>query len=143
MVSLNSLYSFGVLVVIAVIWDSAVAIYCKKIDSCTCRMSDSGGIINLHSVGFKNGSARFSEVQGSDHYLYSFNPCIPFSVKKRNACDNVALCRHNTLGMDYKSLGRQDEVYFQYDYSNREPYLEFKPQGMCVAVIILSELFMY
>lgn len=50
------------------------------------------GIINLTSVGLRNGQARFRNLSttSSSSFTYSFNPCFSFT---ENNCENAAVCQ--------------------------------------------------
>lgn len=50
------------------------------------------GLINLESIGLRNGQPRFRDVSSSmgSSYTYSFNPCYPFT---ENNCQNAAVCQ--------------------------------------------------
>ena len=41
-------------------------------------MADNSGIINLQSLG-SDDSPRWQGIDGNDGFLYSYNPCVPFT----------------------------------------------------------------
>ncbi|XP_025095086.1 uncharacterized protein LOC112564458 [Pomacea canaliculata] len=59
-------------------------------DGCTW-VTDSGGTIDLSSLGLTNGKPRFLDVPGPDNFYYSYNPCYPFD--EGNACVDAAVCQ--------------------------------------------------
>jgi len=50
------------------------------------------GVINLTSIGLRNGEPRFRDLSTSlsPYYTYSFNPCYSFMEK---GCQNAAVCQ--------------------------------------------------
>ena len=50
------------------------------------------GVINLTSLGLRNGQPRFRDVSPSvgSSFTYSFNPCYPFT---ENTCQNASICQ--------------------------------------------------
>jgi hypothetical protein len=50
------------------------------------------GVINLTSVGSRNGQARFRDLSpgSGSSFMYSFNPCYSFT---ENNCQNAAVCQ--------------------------------------------------
>ncbi len=60
-------------------------------DSCIFK-HPTKGVINLTSIGLRNGQPRFRDLSTalSSYYNYSFNPCYPFT---ESGCDNVAVCQ--------------------------------------------------
>jgi hypothetical protein len=50
------------------------------------------GVIDLTSIGLRNGQPRFRDLSSglSPYYTYSYNPCYSFM---ENNCQNAAVCQ--------------------------------------------------
>ncbi|KAI8481405.1 hypothetical protein Bbelb_408400 [Branchiostoma belcheri] len=89
---------------------------CVKKMSCACEMDDKSGYIDLNSVQ-SSTKPRFRDVQPQDFgpWLYSWNPCGPFSMSQ---CSNVAACQvSNWDATQSFDIGTQDSVTFNKDVS--------------------------
>ncbi|CAF1211276.1 unnamed protein product [Rotaria sordida] len=64
------------------------------------------GIINLSSIGLRNGQPRFRDLSSpsSSYYMYSFNPCYSFT---ENSCYNAAVCQISSDRKHSFTLGTQ------------------------------------
>eukprot|EP00058_Branchiostoma_floridae_P009666 XP_002595154.1 hypothetical protein BRAFLDRAFT_67949 [Branchiostoma floridae] len=82
---------------------------CEKTGPCSCMMSDGTGEINLRPlVAANNPSFKdFPATTNPDDYLYSWNPCEPFT---EGLCRDVAVCQKKKDGKVYTDLGQQDSM---------------------------------
>ena len=68
---------------------------CKQINDCICKYLDDGTILDLTSLGNKDGTPRFKDIPSPDGLLYSYNPCGGFS---EGVCNNATVCLKSTSG---------------------------------------------
>ncbi|XP_066275456.1 uncharacterized protein [Branchiostoma lanceolatum] len=112
---------------------------CVKTGPCSCRMDDGSGVIDLRPL--VNGSptdrtdrlveatpyrqcrclrsfslSRYKDIKSSyipDSWVYSYNPCVPFS---EGSCKNVSVCAKDRLNQrKYESYGTQESAVFRSD----------------------------
>lgn len=62
---------------------------CTGRDQCSCA-TDDGKVIDLSSIGKTDGTPAFPDIQAPDGYLYSYNPCYPFTEL---ACADQSVCQ--------------------------------------------------
>ncbi|XP_012940679.1 uncharacterized protein LOC101852490 [Aplysia californica] len=90
--------------------------HCEKVDACSCRYKDSGGLVTMRTLASRDGTPRFLDVLALDNKLYSYNPCVNFD---ENACHESAICQqgtgHNSTAV---SIADQAQVVFGYDGHN-------------------------
>ncbi|XP_078703453.1 uncharacterized protein LOC144928647 [Branchiostoma floridae x Branchiostoma belcheri] len=119
---------------------------CESIDSCSCTMSDGSGVVNLRPL--VSGAPTYKDyiaTQTTDDYLYSWNPCAPFSEVGSGdpeSCTNVAACQVAKDGSISYGLGTQDSASFTVtDDPNMGQTLTLvyqMPQGGRVSGVILE-----
>ncbi|XP_078703631.1 uncharacterized protein LOC144928819 [Branchiostoma floridae x Branchiostoma belcheri] len=88
---------------------------CNQTGPCSCRMSDGSGEINLQFLLSGNPTFRdYNSTIFPDGFLYSWNPCEPFS---EGSCKDVAVgrgclfaCKSAGDGSEYADIGKQDSV---------------------------------
>ncbi|XP_060596678.1 uncharacterized protein LOC132750682 [Ruditapes philippinarum] len=86
---------------------------CVKYNNCACIFDDGSGMIDLSTIGRKDGTATFLDhVSTSDSNWYSFNPCGSFSEV---SCLNVAVCKFDPLNYIFIDAGVADKVSFNYN----------------------------
>lgn len=85
---------------------------CTGINECKCKFQDDGTVIDLTSLGNKDGSPRFKDVPSKDGYLYSYNPCGPFT---EFSCVNAAVCRKDRATGKTEMTGAAEMPQFTYD----------------------------
>ena len=81
---------------------------CEKLDSCTCRDSQTGKNVSLHSLARADGTPAFTVDIG--YFVFNYNPCFPFTFGN---CTDVAVCQTDQKGVHF-NLGTQDSA----DFSN-------------------------
>ncbi|CAH1238264.1 Hypp5552 [Branchiostoma lanceolatum] len=86
---------------------------CVQYGTCAC-MFKNGSYIDLTSLEQTSGEPLFkdhplSSPRRDDGFYYSFNPCAPFTEGK---CEDVAVCKKNSLAGSEVSLGKQDSSTF-------------------------------
>ncbi|XP_063419760.1 uncharacterized protein LOC134704905 [Mytilus trossulus] len=62
---------------------------CSGRDQCSCVTTDNQ-VIDLSSLGKTDGNAMFPDLQAPDGYMYSYNPCYPFTEIQ---CVDQAVCQ--------------------------------------------------
>lgn len=79
------------------------------------------GRIDLTSIGFHNGHARFENISSSfsSLYTYAFNPCFSFTAEN---CRNVAVCQST-----YSFI--QLAIYHSFVISSNIRWIVFLPIG--------------
>ncbi|KAL4222527.1 hypothetical protein ACF0H5_018566 [Mactra antiquata] len=82
-------------------------------DQCKCKMTDDGSVIDITSLGVAN-APKFKDVEGSDGYKYSYDPCNSFS---EGGCQDSAMCR--TSGELQTTIGEAGHMEYQYDMSTK------------------------
>ncbi|CAF1110450.1 unnamed protein product [Didymodactylos carnosus] len=99
-----------------------------------CKYTAKQGTIDLTSVGFSNGEPAFKDaiaVEHADGYMYSFNPCKPFSEE---SCHNVAGCQ---VSKDLKlsfTIGMHDTVSWVPGVLGGIPSLKYTAPGKSLTV---------
>ncbi|KAI8792969.1 cation-dependent mannose-6-phosphate receptor [Biomphalaria glabrata] len=89
--SINSLACVVVILLSQRRLQGAAVMTCDGDGPCRCMMNDGSGVVDISTLGFQNGSARFPDVAASfDGQLYSYNPCYPMSEGR---CTNAAACK--------------------------------------------------
>ncbi|XP_070565874.1 cation-dependent mannose-6-phosphate receptor-like isoform X2 [Ptychodera flava] len=93
--------------------DPGASAQCAKKSSCSCTFSN-GSWIDLQALGYKDGTARFPDTPASgETFLYSYNPCYPFSIVGADNCKDVAMCQTGQAGQTaYYDLGDQNSAKF-------------------------------
>ncbi|KAK7091293.1 uncharacterized protein [Littorina saxatilis] len=87
---------------------TTLGLKCQKTGLCSCKAEN--GTIDLSPLAV-NGSARFKDQPGPDApYVYSWNPCIPFT--EGGSCNEVAVCLKNNDTNDYYNLGFPSSANF-------------------------------
>ncbi|CAH1238355.1 Hypp5570 [Branchiostoma lanceolatum] len=85
---------------------------CNKTGPCSCVMGDGSGEVNLQPLVTGNPTFKdFPATTYPDDYLYSWNPCEPFS--QGSSCEDVAVCQKTKNGSNDYDLGHQSSVQFQ------------------------------
>ncbi|XP_065890154.1 uncharacterized protein [Dysidea avara] len=91
---------------------------CNQIDSCSCKVRETGQIISLHKLD--NPSAPF-KVFGTDGYVYYYNPCSGIQLEtNKGQCVGVSACKGD-LYFDHDSftvLGGISSTFISYDSNN-------------------------
>ncbi|KAI8515461.1 hypothetical protein Bbelb_062740 [Branchiostoma belcheri] len=91
-----------------------LAANCVKTGPCSCRMDDGSGVIDLSPL--VKGSPTYKDMRSyyiPDTWVYSYNPCVPFS---EGSCKNVSVCARNRLHHSkYESYGTQESAVFKSD----------------------------
>ncbi|XP_045167386.2 uncharacterized protein LOC123530697 [Mercenaria mercenaria] len=84
---------------------------CIRIDShgCMCNFTDGSGMVDLRSLGNKDNTPRFKDINGTDGYMYSYNPCYAFI---EGGCNNAAVCLLRNGSQ--KQIGDVGTATFQY-----------------------------
>ncbi|XP_078572649.1 uncharacterized protein LOC144859663 [Branchiostoma floridae x Branchiostoma japonicum] len=103
---------------VAVLFLAAVqlclAASCVKTGPCSCKMDDGSGVIDLSPL--VNGSPTYKDIHATyfpDTWVYSYNPCVPFS---EGSCKNVSVCAKGRLSHSkYESYGTQESAEFKSD----------------------------
>lgn len=85
---------------------------CVGINECKCQFQDDNITIDITSVGKNDGTARFQDVLSKDGYLYSYNPCGPFT---EFSCINAAVCRKDRITGKTEVTGYAEMPQFTYD----------------------------
>ncbi|XP_064648429.1 uncharacterized protein LOC135500728 [Lineus longissimus] len=86
---------------------------CVTDGPCSCTYDDGSGTVDISSVGNTDGTPRLKDKLADDGvYLYSYNPCRPFS--EGDKCTNVAVCEvlDNDGTFYYTPAGAQDGAQF-------------------------------
>ncbi|KAI8481410.1 hypothetical protein Bbelb_408450 [Branchiostoma belcheri] len=106
---------FPAIVLVSLIQVGAVLsqdLACNKTGPCSCVMSDGSGEVNLRPLATGNPTFKdFPAITYPDEYLYSWNPCEPFS--QGSTCEDVAVCQKTKNGSNEYDLGHQSSVQFQ------------------------------
>ena len=82
---------------------------CEQLDLCSCRDSESGKVISLHSLADTTGPA-FS--LNETNYVYFYNPCLNFTLDKPGNCSDVAVCQDSIAQRFKYDLGKQPTASF-------------------------------
>ncbi|XP_019623690.1 PREDICTED: uncharacterized protein LOC109469593 [Branchiostoma belcheri] len=87
--------------------------------ACSCTMSDGSGTINLQYVetGKPTYKDQVAAVQ-KDDYLYSWNPCTPFTegpAGDQDSCTDAAACQISKDQSNFFGLGTHDSAQFAAD----------------------------
>ncbi|XP_076469960.1 cation-dependent mannose-6-phosphate receptor-like [Babylonia areolata] len=69
---------------------------------CGCAFDDGSGAIDVSSLGNTDSTPRFADVRGKDNFLYSYNPCYPFS---EGNCTDAAVCQVGNGTQSYRQIG--------------------------------------
>lgn len=88
---------------------------CVTESPCKCTFDDNSGTVDLTSIGNTDGSALAQNVAARDGFMYSFNPCYPFS---EGTCTAAAACQIDGRKWVYFNIGDSSSVAFSYDGSN-------------------------
>ncbi|KAI8481827.1 hypothetical protein Bbelb_404320 [Branchiostoma belcheri] len=106
---------FPAIVLVSLIQVGAVLsqdLSCNKTGPCSCVMSDGSGEVNLRPLATGNPTFKdFPAITYPDEYLYSWNPCEPFS--QGSTCEDVAVCQKTKNGSNEYDLGHQSSAQFQ------------------------------
>ncbi|XP_066302917.1 uncharacterized protein [Branchiostoma lanceolatum] len=92
---------------------------CTKDSACSCTMSDGSGIVSLQFV--ENGNPTYKDQVATiakDEYLYSWNPCTPFTegpAGDPDSCTNMAACQISNDQQNFFGLGTHDSAQFATD----------------------------
>ncbi|XP_066302914.1 cation-dependent mannose-6-phosphate receptor-like [Branchiostoma lanceolatum] len=100
------------LLFVLLVGPNIVSSQCQKINSCSCRLPT--GVIDLSPLG--SGNPLYKDLKATqfpDDFLYSWNPCKPFTGE--GSCTDVAVCQKSTDGQTTYSLGSQDSAAFAGD----------------------------
>ncbi|XP_078703454.1 uncharacterized protein LOC144928648 [Branchiostoma floridae x Branchiostoma belcheri] len=92
---------------------------CDRATACSCTMSDGSGTINLQYVetGKPTYKDQVAQVQ-KDDYLYSWNPCTPFTEGPsgdQDSCTDMAACQISKDQSNFFGLGTHDSAQFAAD----------------------------
>eukprot|EP00117_Sycon_ciliatum_P041278 scpid20838/ scgid30223/ len=88
---------------------------CTKLDACSCRDSASGKVISLGALASGDGTPAVNITAPMGKYRYSYNPCLPFTVRNGTQCVNVAMCQRDTqqeIVPGLYNLGNQSSAEF-------------------------------
>ncbi|KAL4222064.1 hypothetical protein ACF0H5_018106 [Mactra antiquata] len=85
---------------------------CVGIDDCRCKYSDDDSVVDITSIGKGDNSPRFQDIPSPDGYLYSYNPCKPFT---EFSCGKAAVCRKDRFTGKTEMIGASEMVQFTYD----------------------------
>ncbi|UJR21026.1 hypothetical protein I4U23_024126 [Adineta vaga] len=90
------------------------------------------GVINITSLGLRNGQPRFRDLSAisSSYYMYSFNPCFSFS---ENTCQNAAVCQISSDRKTSYTLGTHNSSFWTLDGS-MTPTLTYNSQSKTVTI---------
>ncbi|CAF1526013.1 unnamed protein product [Adineta ricciae] len=93
------------------------------------------GVIDLASLGLRDGRARFQDVSPASglDYLYSFNPCYSF---REETCQNVAVCQISPDRRFSFELARQGSSSWSLDTSYR-PTLNYTSGSKTVLITMV------
>ncbi|XP_064649199.1 cation-dependent mannose-6-phosphate receptor-like isoform X2 [Lineus longissimus] len=131
--SAKSTIMIPMLFILSVIRD-VTAIKCVYRSPCSCQMADGSGMINLNSLAAVKGAPpTFLNITGNDGNLYSFNPCIAFTVYSSD-CKNVALCTFEKKHNKYTGLGTEESASFVYDDHRKRTLLKFSSEDIVTHV---------
>ncbi|XP_035688273.1 cation-dependent mannose-6-phosphate receptor-like [Branchiostoma floridae] len=92
---------------------------CTKNTACSCTMSDGSGDVNLQFV--ESGKPTYKDQVATvqkDDYLYSWNPCTPFTegpAGDQDSCTNMAACQISSDQTNFFGLGTHDSAQFALD----------------------------
>lgn len=75
---------------------------CDQTDSCTCKSSSDGAIIDLHDLD--NPYAPLTTTDGSS-FTYYYNPCSGLKIKAMGKCNGVAACQEDPYADTYHNIG--------------------------------------
>ena len=84
---------------------------CKQLNKCSCQYLEDGTVVDLTSLGNKDGTPRFHDVQPPDGLMYSYNPCGVFT---EGDCKDVAVCLKSSSG-ETCMIGSAAQPEFSYD----------------------------
>ncbi|XP_065830100.1 uncharacterized protein [Oscarella lobularis] len=100
---------------------------CVRKSTCSCKMSDESGVINLSPLQANNkDEARFVVYDDHHKYGYAFNPCHAFNDE--NGCsvdDDVAVCQR-APGGHASICGLQGNATFTVDQATKEVNVSFQ-----------------
>ncbi|CAF2829352.1 unnamed protein product [Rotaria sp. Silwood2] len=96
------------------------------------------GVINLSSIGLRNGKPRFQDLSSpaSSYYTYSFNPCYSFT---ENSCYNAAVCQISSDRKHSIILGAQDVSTWTMD-SSMTPILTYTYGEKTVSITMICSV---
>jgi len=76
---------------------------CDQTDSCTCKSTSDGAVINLHDLD--NPFAPLTAVD-SEGYTYYYNPCSGIKLENPiGKCNGVAACQEDPFHDTYYNIG--------------------------------------
>ncbi|CAF3196131.1 unnamed protein product [Rotaria socialis] len=103
-------------------------------NSCIFQHSTKG-VINLKSIGLRNGQPRFRDLStpSAPYYTYSFNPCYPFT---ENGCDDAAVCQLSSDRQYSYKLGTQNISTWSLD-ANMAPVLTYTYGSKTVSITMI------
>ncbi|KAK3103857.1 hypothetical protein FSP39_022450 [Pinctada imbricata] len=84
---------------------------CSPVSLCSCNLTDWSGMIDISQYSKMDGLPAFPDVNGTDGYLYSYNPCHGFN---QGACKNVVGCRTSPDMKIQEPLGDPNTAKFSY-----------------------------
>ncbi|XP_046569912.1 cation-dependent mannose-6-phosphate receptor-like [Haliotis rubra] len=86
---------------------------------CMCVFDDGSGTADMTTTGNNDGTAKYADYTAlHDTYLYSYNPCFPFS---QSSCTDAAMCQSDASQQAWKT-GDQSSATWSYDGSNIQIY---------------------
>lgn len=92
--------------------------HCTQIDSCSCKMDDTGKLFSLHKLD--NPYAPLKTI-GTDDFLYYYNPCSGLQVvTEKGECRGVSACKEDLFYKysTFTSLGGVSPTIYYYNAGN-------------------------
>ncbi|KAK6166572.1 hypothetical protein SNE40_023229 [Patella caerulea] len=106
-------------------------IYCQQCvgnGPCSCTFDDGSGVVDISSLA-STGQPRFKDqpsAVATDAYLYSYNPCLPFT---EGTCAGVSACQ-NSFNTEYYMIGDQTSAQWSFDGTNIQVYYSKTQDGV-------------
>jgi len=76
---------------------------CYQTDSCTCKSTSDGAVINLHDIDNPNVPLTAEDNEG---YFYYYNPCSGIKLQNTSGkCNGVAACQYDPYHGVYYDIG--------------------------------------
>ena len=76
---------------------------CDQTDSCTCKSTSDGAVINLHDIDNPNAPLTAEDNEG---YFYYYNPCSGIKLQNTSGkCNGVAACQYDPYHGVYYDIG--------------------------------------
>ncbi|XP_046569911.1 cation-dependent mannose-6-phosphate receptor-like [Haliotis rubra] len=92
---------------------------CVGVGPCMCVFDDGTGTADMTTTGNTDGTPKYSDYTAlNDNYLYSYNPCFPFS---QYSCSDAAMCQSDYDGSSWLT-GDQNSAVWSFDGTNIQIY---------------------